>query len=188
MIKSRSLAGSGATPDYGMGFSPAELGIKSDVPSFVFLKNYAVFEKNTTYFHEGISLQETIVPVMVLTPHKSKKEKKVEVNITYKGKSSGFITTRRPFMEVTSFVEGDLGLDPISIRIEALANDQIVGIVGSNEHVNEVSNLLELQPGHAYKIPLEMDSDFEGSFEVRLSDPVTDKTYALITLSTDYIS
>ncbi len=188
MIKSRSLAGSGATPEYGIGFSPEEIGIKSGVKSYVFLKNYAVFEKNTTYFHEGISLQENIVPVMVLTSHKSKKEKKVQVNITYKGKTSGYITTRRPFMEITSFLNGELGLEPFSIRMEALANNQIVGKPGSHEHVNEVSNLLEIIPGQAYKIPLEMDSEFEGSFEVRLSDPVTNKTFASITLETDYIS
>jgi hypothetical protein len=57
MVKSRSLAGSGATPDYVLGFSSEEIGVKSDIKNFVFLKNYAVFEKNTTYFHEGISLQ-----------------------------------------------------------------------------------------------------------------------------------
>jgi len=188
MVKSRSLAGKGATPDYGIGFSPEEIGVKSDVKSFVFLKNYAVFEKNTTYFHEGISLQENIVPVMVLTAHKSKKEKKVQVNITYKGKTTGAITTRRPLMEITSFLEGELGLEPISVRMEAIANNENVGKPGSDERVDEVSNLLEIIPGQAYKIPLEMNPEFEGSFEVRLSDPVTNKSYASITLETDYIS
>jgi hypothetical protein len=188
MVKSRSLAGTGATTDYGIGFSPEEIGVKSDVKSFVFLKNYAVFERNTTYFHEGISLQENIVPVMVLTAQKSKKEKIVQVNITYKGKTSGFITTRRPFLEITSFIVGELGFEPISIRMEAIANNENVGKPGLDEHVNEVSNLLEIIPNQAYKIPLEMNPEFEGSFEVRLSDPLTNKTLASITLETDYIS
>ena len=188
MTKSRSLAGSGATPDYAMGFNPSEIGVKSDVKNFVFLKNYAVFEKNTTYFHEGISLQENIVPVMVLTSHKTKKEKTVQVNVMYKGKTTGIITTRTPSMEISCFIEGEFGFDPITIRMEAIAKDVIVGKSGFSENVNEVSNLLEVIPGQAYKIPLEMNEDFEGSFEVRLSDPGTNKTYASINLQTDYIS
>jgi hypothetical protein len=188
LSKSRSLAGSGATPAYGIGFSPVDIGVKSEVKNFVFLKNYAVFEKNTTYFHEGISLQENIVPVMVLAAHRAKKEKTVQVNVTYKGKTAGIITTRTPSMEVSCFVEGELGLEPISIRMEAIANDSVVGKPGFSEHVNEVSNLLEIVPGQAYKIPLEMNTDFEGRFEVRLSDPATNKTYSSITLQTDYIS
>jgi hypothetical protein len=188
MAKPRSLAGTGATPEYAFGFSPEKIGVKSDIKSFVFLKNYAVFEKNTTYFHEGISLQENIVPVMTLTPVKAKKEKKVQVNITYKGKTSGVITTRRPSMEITCFVDGELGLEPISVRMEAITNSNIVGIPSLGEHVNEVSNDLEIMPSQTYKIPLEMNTDFEGSFEVKLSDPVTNKTYASINLETDYIS
>ncbi len=188
MVKSRSLAGAGATPEYALGFSPEKIGIKSDIKSFVFLKNYAVFEKNTTYFHEGISLQENIVPVMILTAQKTKKEKKVQVNISYKGKTSGTITTRRPSMEITCFMEGELGFEPITVRMEAISNATIVGKPGLGEHVNEVSNDLEIIPGQACKIPLEMNADFEGSFEVRLSDPVTSKMYASINLETDYIS
>lgn len=188
MAKSRSLAGTGATPEYALGFSSENIGVKSDIKSFVFLKNYAVFEKNTTYFHEGISLQENIVPVMILTAHKTKKEKKVQVNITYKGKTSGAITTRRPSMEITCFMEGELGFDPITVRMEAISNELIVGKPGLGENVNEVSNDLEIVPSQAYKIPLEMNADFEGSFEVRLSDPLTNKMYASINLETDYIS
>ncbi len=188
MAKSRSLAGTGATPEYALAFSPEKIGVKSDIKSFVFLKNYAVFEKNTTYFHEGISLQENIVPVMILTAQKTKKEKKVQVNITYKGKTDGIITTRRPFMEITCFIEGELGFEPITVRMEAISNEIIVGKPGLGENVNEVSNDLEIIPGQAYKIPLEMNADFEGIFEVRLSDPLTNKMYALINLETDYIS
>ncbi len=85
-------------------------------------------------------------------------------------------------------MEGELGLEPITVRMEAISKDGIVGKPGSDEHVNEVSNDLEIIPGQAYKIPLEMNTDFEGSFEVRLSDPVTNKMYASINLETDYIS
>lgn len=91
-------------------------------------------------------------------------------------------------MEITSFLDGELGLETIAVRMEAIANGLTVGKPSSGECVNEISNDLEIIPNQAYKIPLEMNIDFEGSFEVRLSDPVTNKTYAIINLETDYIS
>jgi hypothetical protein len=188
MKKSRSLAGKGDTGDYSIRFTPSQIGVKSDVSDFLFLKNYAVFEKNTNYFHEGISLQENVVPVMVLSMIKTKIERKFELSLTYKGKTIGSITTRRPLIELASFIEGELGLDAYSLRIEALANDKIIGIPAPAEKVNELSKLVEVFPGQSCKIPLEMEENFEGKFEVRVSDPVTNKTLASINLETDYIS
>ncbi|MFD3000431.1 PglZ domain-containing protein [Pontibacter toksunensis] len=188
MAKSRSLAGKGAASDYTLSFLPEQIGTKSTVEFFSFLRDFAVFEKNTTYFHEGVSLQENVVPVMVLTNQKARKQKKVEVNVTYKGKSGGFITTRRPLIEISSFIEGELGLEPVVIRVEALANGQIVGVAASDEKVNETTNLVEIMPGQACKIPIDMQPEFEGEFEIKLTDPVTSLTLASITLETDYIS
>jgi hypothetical protein len=188
LIKSRVLAGTGAAPDYGMNFTAHQIGVRSTVKDFLFLKNYAVFEKNTNYFHEGLSLQENIVPVLILTNIKAKKEKKIDVTLTYKGKSSGNVTTRRPLLEISSFLEGELAFDPISIRMEAIANEKIVGNPSSDERVNETTKLVEIIPGQTCKIPVDMQPDFEGEFEIRLTDPVTNKTLASITLKTDYIT
>lgn len=188
MSKSRSLAGQGASPETTLAFSPQQLGIKSNVTNFVFLKGYTVFERNTTYFHEGLSLQENIVPVIILSKLDVKEEEHFVINLTYKGKSSGIITSRRPSVEVASYMEGKLGLYPITIRMEAIAEDKIVGLPSSDEKVNETTKLVEIIPEHSYKIALDMETDFEGQFEVRITDPVTNKLYSSITLKTDYIS
>ncbi len=111
MSKSRSLAGQGATPDTALGFTAQQIGVKSAVKDFVFLKGYAVFEKNTNYFHEGLSLQENVVSVMILSKIVAKKEEHITINITYKGKTTGIITSRRPSFEIASFIEGKLGLE-----------------------------------------------------------------------------
>jgi hypothetical protein len=188
MNKSRSLAGQGAIPAAAMGFSAQQIGVRSAVKDFVFLKGYAVFEKNTNYFHEGLSLQENIVPVMLLSPLHAKKEDRISINATYKGKTKAIITSRRPSVEIASFIEGKLGFDPIVIRIEAIAEGKIVGLPSSDEKVNEVTKLVEIYPGQAYKIAMDMDADFEGDFEVRITDPVSNITYSTITLQTDYVS
>jgi len=188
MTKSRSLAGLGATSESALRFSPQQLGIKSDVKDFVFLKDFAVFEKNTTYFHEGLSLQENVVPVMIISKIVAKKEDQIVINLTYKGKTTGVITSRRPSFEIASFIEGKLGFDPIAIRMEAISGTQIVGKPSADEKVNEASKFVEIIPGQSYKIALDMDTDFEGDFEVRITDPVTNKLYSTITIKTDYIS
>lgn len=188
MTKSRSLAGIGATPDSALGFTAQQLGIKTKVKDFVFLKGFAVFEKNTNYFHEGLSLQENVVPVMVVSKIVIKKEDHISVNVTYKGKTTGTITSRRPSFEVASFIEGKLGFDPITVRMEAISEAQVIGKPSADEKVNEASKFVEIIPGKSYKIALDMDVDFEGDFEVRITDPVTNKLYSTITIKTDYIS
>jgi len=188
MSKSRSLAGQGAIPDTALGFTAQKIGIKSAIKDFVFLKGYAVFEKNTTYFHEGLSLQENIVPIINLSKIVAKKEEHININITYKGKTTGVITSRRPSVEIASFIEGKLGLESIAVRMEAVAGNKIVGKPTSDEKVNETTKLIEILPGQSYKIALDMDTNFEGEFEVRITDPVSNKLYSSLTLITDYIS
>ena len=188
MTKSRSLAGLGATPDSALGFTAQQLGIKTKVKDFVFLKGFAVFEKNTNYFHEGLSLQENVVPVMVVSKIVAKKVDQIVINVTYKGKNTGFITSRRPSFEVASFIEGKLGFDPIAIRMEAISGTLVIGKPSADEKVNEASKFVEIIPGQSYKIALDMDVDFEGDFEVRITDPVTNKLYSTINIKTDYIS
>jgi len=188
MSKSRSLAGQGAIPEYALGFTAQQIGVRSTVKNFVFLKGYAVFEKNTNFFHEGLSLEENIVPVMVLSKIVVKKEENIIINVTYKGKNTGVITSRRPSFEIASFIEGKIGFEPVVMRIEAVANSQIVGLPSSDEKVNEVTKLVEIMPCQTYKLAMNMDVDFEGDFEVRITDPVSNKLYSSITLKTDYIS
>ncbi len=188
MTKSRSLAGQGAVSDTALGFTAQQIGVKSAVKDFVFLKGYAVFEKNKNFFHEGLSLQENIVPVMILSKIVIKKEEQIIINITYKGKNSGIITSRRPSFEIAAFIEGKLGLDPVSFRMEAIADGKVIGKPTSDEKVNETTKLVEIVPGQSYKIAMDMDAEFEGDFEVRITNPVSNNLYSSITLKTDYIS
>jgi hypothetical protein len=187
MQKNRSLAGSGHAPDNVLSFNPKDIGINSSVNQFIFLKQYAVFEKNLQYFHEGLSMQETIIPLLEISVPKIKKESQVQVTLTYRGKSEGSITTRRPMIELSCFQEGEIGFECLSIKLEAISNKILVGGPIKSEVINDLTKLAEVYPGQAYKIPFEIDEDFEGSVEVIASDPITNKTYAILKLSTNYL-
>lgn len=186
LAKSRCLAGTGTSDGATLSFTPENIGVRSSVPNFIFGKNYVVFEKNKKFFHEGISLQENILPVMQITFRKDKVEKSIEIHLTYKGKDSGNITTRRPAIELSSYSKGEINFETASIKIEAISNGKLVGVPVGNK-VNPTNNLIEFTPGESFKLTLSMEEDFEGSFEVIALDPVTNKTYSTITLNTDYL-
>lgn len=187
MQKNRSLAGSGQTPENVLSFNPKDIGINSSMNQFIFLKQYAVFEKNLQYFHEGLSLQEAIVPLIEISVSKTKKESQVQVTLTYRGKSEGSITTRRPMIELSCFQEGEISFESLSIKLEVISDNILVGGPIKSEVINDLTKLAEVYPGQAYKIPFELDEDFEGSFEVIASEPITNKTYAILKLSTNYL-
>jgi hypothetical protein len=185
--KGRSIAGEGIISENSLSFTPSNLGINCDVENFQFLKNYAVFEKNLQYFHEGISLQEAIVPIIEIATNNYDTQKEVEITLTYRGKSDGFVTTRRPLVELMCFQEGNLGFDPITIKIEAVADNKVIGEAIGAEEVNSLTKLVEVFPQKAYKIPLGLLDDFEGKFKVIASDPLSGKQFSVIDLETNYL-
>ena len=187
LVKSRCLAGKGHSPNFTLSFSPTELGFQSDAQNFVFLKNYAVFEKNLQFFHQGLSLQETIIPVIEVTIPKIQVTKSLTMTLAYRGKSFGSITTRRPVIDLSCFQQETFGFEPVSVKLEAIASDKIVGLPIASEFINEMTKLADILPGGAYKIPFEMEEDYEGEFDIVATDPVTNTTHATLHLSTDYM-
>jgi hypothetical protein len=90
-------------------------------------------------------------------------------------------------LELSCFQEGEIGFESLSIKLEAISDNILVGRPIKSEVINDLTKLAEVFPGQAYKIPFEIDEDFEGSFEVIASEPITNKTYAILKLSTNYL-
>jgi hypothetical protein len=185
--KGRCIAGKGVISENSLSFGASSIGVNSDIENFQFLKNYAVFEKNLQYFHEGISLQEAIVPIIEIVTNNVNAQKEAEITLTYRGKSDGFVTTRRPLIELMCFQEDNLGFDPITIKIEAIAGDKVIGEPIGTEEVNTLTKLVEILPQRAYRIPLNLLDDFEGKFKVVASDPLSGKEFSAINLETNYL-
>jgi len=184
--KSRCLAGIGDSNSEHLKLSNEDLAITSETKQFLFLKNYATYERGKKFFHEGLSLQECITPFLSFTPKKAASKQEYQVNLAYKGKSSGCITTRRPSIEISCF--GDSFFDePIDILVEALSNDNQIGKPAPSEYVNTTSGFIEITPGQSVKVTLALDDEFEGKFTVYAKSPASNVILSEIKLETDYL-
>jgi len=184
--KSRCLAGKGASNADHIVLSTSDLGVNSEVDQFLFLKNYATYERGKQFFHEGISLQEIITPCLTYRPQKSKSKEEIQVNLTYKGKATGVITTLRPSLELATFGQSLFG-DLIDIQIEAVCKDKIIGHPAPSDSVNSTTGYVEIEQGASMKFSLAMDEDFEGEFTVYAKSPATGLILSELKLTTDYM-
>ena len=184
--KSRCLAGKGSCNSDHLELSASDLGVNSEVEQFLFLKNYATYERGKQFFHEGISLQEIITPCLTYRPHKSVKKEEVQVNLTYKGKTTGVITTLRPSLELATFGQSLFG-GLIDIQIEAVGNDKVIGHPAPSESVNSTTGYVEIEQGASMKFSLAMDEGFEGDFTVYAKSPATGLILSELNLTTDYL-
>lgn len=182
LVKKRCLAGIGIPGDTSLGFTPEQLSLRSDATQFIFARQFAVYQANTRYFHEGLSLQENVVPVLSVRLATIKTESKADVTLSYK---KGFITSLRPSIQVAAFSES-LFAEPLIVRIEAVAGGEVVGTLADQSRVNLLAGTVELTPGTTSSLTLEMVEDFEGTFDVVAINPATGKQYHTLSLRTDY--
>jgi hypothetical protein len=184
--KSRCLAGIGDSNSEHIKLSNEDLAITSETSQFLFLKNYATYERGKKFFHEGLSLQECITPLLSFKPKRAESKQEYQINVTYKGKTSGYVTTRRPSIEISCF--GDSFFDePIDVIIEAVSNEIQIGTPASSEYVNTTSGFIGITPGQSIKITLALKDEFEGKFTVYAKSPSSGVILSEINLETDYL-
>jgi len=131
-------------------------------------------------------LQEIITPCLTYRPQKSKAKEEIQVNLTYKGKTTGVITTLRPSLELATFGQSLFG-GLIDIQIEAVSNDKVIGHPAPSESVNSTTGYVEIEQGASMKFSLAMDEDFEGDFTVYAKSPATGLILSELKLTTDYM-
>jgi hypothetical protein len=120
--------------------------------------------------------------VLVVKLTTSKADAKASVTLDYK---RGFITNLRPVIHVAAFSE-QLFADPLTVRIEALADGQVVGVLAEQSKVDTLANTVEIAPGTAVNLTMEMSEEFAGNFTIVATNPATGKVYATVELKTDY--
>ena len=188
MVKSRCLLGKAAIAENVQVFGKRDVGIDGDFEDYAVPKTYGTFVKGNPYAHEGLSLQECVLPVISIDFGKTGAERMnttIEIHLTYKGGSTDKITMRRPMVEISMFAA--MFDESIEFQLEAYHGKEIVGEVAANTNVSAATNLVSIKPGQAIKVPLKMEDDFHGSFEVRAIDPATRINYDTLNLKTDYV-
>lgn len=98
--ESRCLVGNlNDTPDT-LSFTPQELGIDGDFMKISFAKGFTVFRKNEKYYHEGLSLQENVVPIVCVKFKEEQPQETFSVSLKYKGNETGTVRTYSPLLDV----------------------------------------------------------------------------------------
>ncbi|MBM4289136.1 MAG: PglZ domain-containing protein [Deltaproteobacteria bacterium] len=187
VVKDRCLLGAGSGNAGIVAFPKADVGIRGDFENYAVPLTFATFVKGRLYCHGGLSLQEAVVPLIVVDMATIEKEhSRAEVKLKYKGKTSGAINIRMPMIEV-SVTQRGIFEEEMEVALAAYDKKKVVGEVIPGQHVNPATNRVKIRSGESLKVPLRMDEDFQGAFEVKATDPETGVILDSIKLRTDYL-
>jgi hypothetical protein len=185
---SRCLLGRG-TPDSANVVIPrAQLGIQGDFEHFATPNTLTSYGASRGYFHEGISLQENILPRMVVTliETPAARTQTMEITALYKRGKTNQVTTRRPFIDV-AWSQAEMFATETELQVLVRdANGKEIGSVVQGEFVNPSTLLLRIRPGQVSSVCLRLDESFSGPFTVTIVDPMTQQTYDKLELETQF--
>jgi hypothetical protein len=189
-VKNRALLGSGQPNAQVINVDAAHVGIRGDIPRYVAARGLATFTKGVRYFHEGLSLQECLLPLVRVelkrAPAKSTATR-VELFLTYRGAKSGTVTTLRPSVEVSLPGSDLFGPAEVSFVLEGIAPDgQKVAKAAASPVTDPATGEVRMQRGQALKIPIRIQEGFSGNIELRAVHPQTGETFATLKLTTDF--
>jgi len=189
-VKNRALLGNGQPNVQVICVDAAHVGIRGEIPRYVAARGLATFTKGVRYFHEGLSLQECLLPVVqvVLNPSRQRVAAgRVELFLTYRGASTGTITTLRPTVEA-SLPGGDLfGPADVFFLLEGFDTaGKRVAQAASSTVTDPATGEVRLSRGQSIKVPVRIQEGFNGKMELRATHPGTGEIFATLKLATDF--
>lgn len=185
----RLLLGQGSGDASNFVMSAPMAGIRGDFPHIAGPRGLVPYRSGMVYFHGGASLQELILPLIVVRLEEEKQDYRTpDVKISYKNGSKR-ITTRLPVMDISL---QDLGLFGQEADLEILleAHDpkgNVVGEARSGGRVNPATGTISLKAGERLQVTIKMQAEYEGKFSVKALNPTTLTTYCKVDLETDYV-
>tara|TARA_R110002096_G_scaffold233047_2_gene423006 strand:+ start:2658 stop:5174 length:2517 start_codon:yes stop_codon:yes gene_type:complete len=190
--KSRCLLGTGESDSDNLVMPADQLGIPGDMKHYAVPRNLIPYSGKDLYYHEGLSLQECVLPCLTVelpTPERGKKASGIRLMLSYRQGKSDRISMRRPVIDL-AWPEADLFAEESEkeVVVEAIdAKEKIVGTAASGQTVNPATGGVRIQPGAAISVGLAMNDDFSGKFTVRVLDANTNVTLAELPLKTAYL-
>ena len=184
----RCVLGRGTPDSANTVLSRASLGIPGEFEHLATPRSLTTYRSAKGYFHEGISLQENVLPRMVITlaAPATRAASRMEITALYKGGKTKLVTTRRPIIDVV-WSQVEMFATETELRIVAQnSSGKEVGWVIQGEHIDPANLLLRIRPGHVASFCLRLDESFEGPFTVSIVDPVTQQSYAKLELETQF--
>lgn len=188
LVHNRIMLGDGAGDEHNLVLGAPKVGMKGNVAQVAMPRSLATYRAGQVYFHGGLSLQEALVPVLVvrLEGTSAQADDLTRIKISYKNGAKK-ITTRIPVIDIE--MEKNMLLVGKTFEILLEAQDTKGNVVGEPRPGGEVdpaTQLISITSGQRKQIALRMDPEFEGKFSVKALNPVTLSTFGSLILETDY--
>ncbi|OQX18969.1 MAG: hypothetical protein BWK76_05975 [Desulfobulbaceae bacterium A2] len=191
--KSRCLLGHGEGDGANLVLKRSEVGIPGDFEHYAVPRGLVPYSRGQMFYHEGLSLQECVLPCLTVDLEPSvkagKKQTPASLTLTYRQGKIDKITSRRPVLDLAwpqALLPGQE--NEIEVAVEVVdAKGAIVGSVGSGQTVNPATGCARIKSGSAISFGLRMEDNFTGSFTVRILDPSTNLLHVSLNLKTGYL-
>jgi hypothetical protein len=188
--KTRCLLGQGSADNANLVFKREQVGIPGDFVDYAVPRTLVPYSRGQLYYHEGLSLQECVLPCLsVDLKPRAKKLEVPKLQVSYRQGKTDKITSRRPVIDLSWPALGMFDEDfEIEVSVEAVdSKGKVVGEVGSGQTVNPATQGVRIQPGDFISVGLRMTDNFSGTFTVRVLDPTTLALMGELTLKTAYL-
>lgn len=175
LTKRRCLLGSSISKPQGVAVIPASrLGITGAVKEIVVPTGFGVFLGGQSYFHEGISLQECLIPAVILHARRRQETGRAAEEVEIRYRADRF-TSRVIGVKVWF---NALLADSLIVRIDAYdgpgAKAAIVGEAADCDARDPATGSVKLERGKETQVPVRIHDDFTGpSVEIRATEPTT---------------
>lgn len=191
--KSRCLLGEGSADSHNVVMNAKEVGIPGQVQNYASPRALVPYSRGQIYYHEGLSLQECVLPCLTIQLESASQTKRKSAAptlvLTYRQGKTDKITSRRPVLDL-AWPEAQLFADENEreVAIEAVdSSGNIVGVAGTGQTVNPATGCVRIKPGNALSVGIKMEDSFSGNFKVRVLDPSSNATLAELSLKTAYL-
>jgi hypothetical protein len=164
-------------------FTARQLGISGEIGEVILPSGFGVYSDGSGYLHGGLSLQEAVLPVIVLRATARPAEQAVEeISIRY---------------NKTVFTSSAIGVKvwynsllskQIRVRVEAFdgpgAKANKVGEVAECDARDEITHEVTLTAGQEMPVPVLLERDFNGPMvEIRVTSPDAPVVWARLALT-----
>jgi PglZ domain-containing protein len=188
--KARCLLGHGEADANNLVFAREHVGIPGEFQHYAVPKTLAPYIRGHLYYHEGLSLQECVLPCLCVEMKGPAAKKNLpDLQITYRQGKTDKITSRRPVIDIAwSQMDAFAEENEIEIALDAVdSKGNTIGWVSSGQTVNLATQGVRVRPGQIVGVGLRMEEEFSGHFTVRALDPATQTLLAQLTLKTAYL-
>ena len=162
------------------------LGIQTDVFRFGFAESFGVFEKSCAYFHEGLSLQENIVPIVSLKRIEHE-QSHFSASLAYKNKQSGTVRILNPSIQI-EITTDELFSNELHVIMQVTdSKGKVMAKPIESLYYNETTGIVTIPADTlSIKQAIAIEEGFSGDFTVTLLDADTKLTLATLTLQTEF--